>query len=263
MAKCGDECGAVSKCDIFDFMARHVGLSVIHPGGYAATDELLKTLHVEQSSEVIDIACGKGTSALYIAEKYGCKVTGIDISEQLVEEAGRRARAKGLSKRVKFIVGDAQKLPFGDGVFSVAVSQAMLVLVDDKVKAIREAARVIRKGGNAGWLELTWRNEPSEEFIEHVSDVLCSYCMKRAETGTGWEKTFRKAGVRNLKFNSYAFKNNGMIAMLKDEGLANSIRVFSRYLTNGEVRRRMSLIDRTFAEYPQYFGYGVYAFTKN
>ncbi len=51
--------------------------------------------------------------------------------------------------------------------------------------------------------------------------------------------------------------------MLKDEGFRNSIRVFSRYITNDEVRRRMRLIDSTFKEYPEYFGYGIYSFIKN
>ena len=190
-------------------------------------------------------------------------MTGIDISEQLIKEATRLASTKGLSRKVKFQVADAQKLPFDEGAFDVAVSQAMLVLVDDKMKAIKEAARVIRKGGSAGWLELTWRNEPDQTFIEHVSDVLCSYCMKRAETCEGWQSTFKKAGIRNLKASSRGFMNNGMIAMLKDEGFRNSIRVFSRYITNDEVRRRMRLIDSTFKEYPEYFGYGIYSFIKN
>ncbi|MBA7532454.1 hypothetical protein ES705_24680 [subsurface metagenome] len=74
----------------------------------------------------------------------------------------------------------------------------MLVLVDDKIRTIREAKRVIRVGGIAGWIELSWRNEPTKEFIDHVSMVLCSYCMKKAETYEGWEKTFARAGISKV-----------------------------------------------------------------
>jgi len=69
--------------------------------------------------------------------------------------------------------------------FDAALSQAMLVLVDDKVQTIKEARRVLKTGGNAGWLELSWKSNPTEEFLEHVSTVLCSYCMRRAETYEG------------------------------------------------------------------------------
>jgi hypothetical protein len=53
-----------------------------------------------------------------------------------------------------------------------------------------------------------------------------------------------------------------MFDMLKDEGLVNTLKVFLKYLTNGDVRKRMRLIDGTFKQYPQYFGYGIYSFTK-
>ncbi|MFH2011230.1 MAG: methyltransferase domain-containing protein [Pseudomonadota bacterium] len=262
MAECVGDCNSISKCDIFDFMARFVGLTIIHPGGYNATKQLLDTLDISKDSKVIDIACGKGTSATYIAENYDCKVTAIDISDELIEEAKYLARRKGLSNNVSFMVCDAMQLPFEDNSFDVAVSQAMLVLVDDKVKTIKEANRVIRKGGTAGWLELSWRNEPTEEFLEHVSKVLCSYCMKKAETYDGWKRTFEEAGISNVNVQEYTFKNSGFATMLKDEGLLNTIRVFQKYFTNAEVRRRMRLIDNTFKEYSNYFGYGIYSFKK-
>jgi ubiquinone/menaquinone biosynthesis C-methylase UbiE len=243
-------------------MAKFVGLTVIHPGGYGATRHLLDQLKITKESSIVDIACGKGTSAMYIAEQYGCKVKAIDISQQLIEDARYLARKRGLSSRVEFLVGDAMNLPFDAESFDAAVSQAMLVLVDDKVRTIKEAARVIKRGGTAGWLELSWRSEPTEEFLDHVSNVLCSYCMKRAETYRGWKSTFSKAGICDLKVQEYSFKNGGMFAMLRDEGLANSLRVAAKYLTDSKVRKRMGLINATFTEYPEYFGYGIYSFSK-
>jgi ubiquinone/menaquinone biosynthesis C-methylase UbiE len=179
MAKCSDECASVSRCDIFDFMANYVGMTVVHPGGFNATNELLNKLKIDQDSHIIDIACGKGTSALYIAKRYGCKVTAIDISPELIEEARHLASKRDIAKRVNFLVCDAMKLPFEENFFDAAISQAMLVLVDDKIQAIKEAKRVVKKGGTAGWLELSWKNEPTEEFLDYVSNVLCSYCMRK------------------------------------------------------------------------------------
>lgn len=262
MAECVADCKAISKCDIFDFMAKYVGLTIVHPGGFDATRQLLSTLQVRSDSTVIDIACGKGSSAVFVAEKYGCRVTAVDISAELIEEAKQLAKRRGLSGKISFMVCDAMQLPFEDGSFDVAVSQAMLVLVDDKIRAIKEANRVIKPGGAAGWLELSWRNEPSEEFIEHVSKVLCSYCMKRAETYEGWLVTFAKAGIAGVNGQAFGFKNGGFAEMLRDEGLRNTLGVLKKYVTNSEVRNRMRLIDRTFNEYPDYFGYGIYSFRK-
>jgi hypothetical protein len=50
--------------------------------------------------------------------------------------------------------------------------------------------------------------------------------------------------------------------MLKDEGLANTMKILSRYIGNSDVRKRMKLINAAFTKYPQYFGYGIYSFTK-
>ncbi|MBA7532453.1 2-methoxy-6-polyprenyl-1,4-benzoquinol methylase, mitochondrial [subsurface metagenome] len=112
MTECAGDCGSVSKCDIFDFMAKYVGLTVIHPGGYNATNQLLSALRIGKDSNVIDIACGKGPSAMYIAEKYHCKVTAIDISGELIEKAKDMSRRRGLSDKVDFMVCDAMELPF-------------------------------------------------------------------------------------------------------------------------------------------------------
>ena len=46
------------KCGLFDFMANTVGLKVLHPGGYKATDELCSTLEIKKDSHVLDVACG-------------------------------------------------------------------------------------------------------------------------------------------------------------------------------------------------------------
>ncbi len=262
MGKCSDECTSVSRCDIFDFMAKYVGMTVVHPGGFTATNELLHKLCIDQNSHVIDIACGKGSSALYIAKRYGCRVTAIDISSELIEEARRSAARREIAKRVNFSVCDAMKLPFDDNSFDAAISQAMLVLVDDKIQAIKEAKRVVKKGGKAGWLELSWKAEPTEQFLDYVSNVLCSYCMRKAETYEGWKEVFRMAGVQEVEIVRDTFRNAGFLHMLRDEGLANTMKILSRYIGDSDVRKRMKLISGAFAKYPQYFGYGTYTFTK-
>lgn len=252
----------IEGCDIFDFMARHVGLTVIHPGGFEATRRLADSCHMDPQTKVIDIACGKGTSAVYLAQRYGCEVVGIDISEDLVAEATGLARRKGLQEKVDFRVGDALELPFPDNEFDVAVSQAMLVLVESKEKAVQEALRVTKPGGYLGWLELSWKEQPTEEFLDAVSNVLCAYCMLNVHTFGGWEDLFTRTGINNLETTAFPLENGGMVGMLADEGLLNWTKVMLRNLTNPRIRKRVTTMNRFFKDHTQYFGYGIYVGRK-
>lgn len=257
------ECACtVERCDTFEFMAFHVGMTVIHPGGLAATRRLAEVCNLDRQSRVIDIACGKGSSAVYLAKKYGCEVLGVDINEQLVDQATVLAKRVGLDGKVTFRVGDALALPFADNEFDAAISQAMLVLVNDQQKAVREALRVIRPSGLAGWLELSWRQEPTEDFLDAVSNVLCPYCVLNVHTFQGWKTLLEDAGIKRLKAFSFPSKNSGVGEMLSDEGLANTLRIMGRYLTDPKIRRRMQTMDKFFLDHSQIFGYGVFAGSK-
>jgi len=256
-----DEC-RIETCDIFDFMARHVGMTVIHPGGFDATRQLAESCHLSPQSRVIDIACGKGTSAVYLAERYGCQVEGIDISDDLIAHANALAKKKGLTGKVTFRVGDALQLPFPDNEFDVAVSQAMLVLVSDKRRAIQEALRVVKPEGYLGWLELSWKKHPTAEFLEAVSSVLCAYCMQNVHTYQGWQSLLEDAGVKQLKTTPFSLKTGGILGMLDDEGFINAGRIMFRYMTNARIRKRMNTMNAFFKDHHDYFGYGIYTGRK-
>lgn len=259
---CDDNRCSISKCDIFDFMAKYVGLTVIHPGGFKATRRLIECLRIDENTRVIDIACGKGSTAFYLAENYNCHVTGIDISEDLIEEAKYLNKKRGLENKVSFQLGDAMQLPFSDNEFDVAVSQAMLVLVEDKVKTIQEAHRVIKNGGRAGWLELSWRKEIDQGFLDKVSNVLCAYCMTNVSTYDEWKRIFESAGIKNISMSKGENVNGSTSDMLNDEGIINTMKILFNIMKNREIRRRVIAMNRFFNTYDDYFGYGIYYFQK-
>jgi SAM-dependent methyltransferase len=211
---------------------------------------------------VVDIACGKGTSAIYLAERYGCEVVGIDISEDLVAQATTLAKKKGLEGKVTFRVGDALQLPFVDNEFDAVVSQAMLVLVRDKRQSIQEALRVVKPDGYLGWLELSWKKQPTAEFLDAVSNVLCAYCMQNVHTFHGWESLFKDTGVNQLGIMPFSLENSGMLGMLAVEGLINSSKIMFRYVTNARIRKRMNTMNKFFKDHSDYFGYAIFTGRK-
>src|SRR5260370_23073286 len=72
-------------------------------------------LNLEPRNRVLDVAAGRGTSALTLAMRFGCEVIGLDYSWRNIEAAKRDASERGLSRTVTFYCGDAERLPFADG----------------------------------------------------------------------------------------------------------------------------------------------------
>lgn len=253
---------SIDKCDIFDFMAKYVGLSVLHPGGFVSTKRLLDTCKIDKSKRVLDIACGKGTTSILIAKRFGCKIVGIDICPDLIKEAKKLAKRNRVDHLVEFQVADATQLPFNDNEFDVIIAQAMLVLIEKKETVIKESLRVLKPNGLAGWIELTWQKQPTDEFMRQVSEVICAYCMLNVKTAENWDKFFINAGAQQLNTEIYPMYFGGFLGMIKDEGFVNSIRVIKKYLIDKKIRTRMMAMNRFFKQNEDIFGYGIYTVKK-
>ncbi|HYE71940.1 MAG TPA: methyltransferase domain-containing protein [Blastocatellia bacterium] len=126
-----------------------------HPGGVKLTERLGTLLHLTPHSRVLDVASGKGTSAIHLAEKFGCEVVGVDYGSDNVREANEAAAARGLAGRVWFDQGDAERLPFDDETFDAIICECAFCTFPDKPTAAREFARVIKPGGRIGMSDLT------------------------------------------------------------------------------------------------------------
>jgi ubiquinone/menaquinone biosynthesis C-methylase UbiE len=114
-------------------------------------DELVSRLAPEPGERWLDVATGTGAVALRAAQA-GADVTGLDISEQLLDQARAKAKREGMD--IAFDVGDAQRLPYDDANFDVASSSFGVIFAPDAARAARELGRVVRPGGRLGLL--TW-----------------------------------------------------------------------------------------------------------
>ena len=119
-----------------------------HGKGVVATEELAALLKPKASDHLLDIGCGIGGPARWIAAKCGCRVTGVDLTVEFCEATRQLNSLTGLADRVQILHGSALSLPVPDSDFDHAYSQAVLMNVSDKRGVFREALRVLRPGGS-------------------------------------------------------------------------------------------------------------------
>jgi len=144
-----------------------------HPGGTKLTERVGALLGLGAQSCVLDIASGTGTSALFLAERFGCEVVGVDYGSHNVEQSNAAATARGLDKRVNFRTGDAERLPFPDVSFDAVICECAFCTFPDKTAAAREFARVLRSGGGIGLSDLTRGSVLPEELGGLLAWVAC------------------------------------------------------------------------------------------
>lgn len=102
---------------------------------------------------MLDVATGTAAVAIGVAERYGCRVTGIDQSPDMLAHGRRNVEAAGLADRIILMRGEAERLPFPDASFDAVTFTYLLRYVADPAATLREVARVVRTGGVVASLE--------------------------------------------------------------------------------------------------------------
>jgi SAM-dependent methyltransferase len=118
-----------------------------HVGGRQATEELMKQLALAKDLHVLDVGSGLGGAARFVASRYGCRVTGVDLTAEFVETARTLSEWTGLGERLRFHHGSALATPFGDAEFDRAYMLHVGMNVADKPALFAEVARVLKAGG--------------------------------------------------------------------------------------------------------------------
>ena len=123
------------------------GIEEFHIGGRAATEDIAAQMDLAETASVLDIGCGIGGAARFLADRYRCRVSGVDLTPEYVAVAQALSAAVGLSERVAFRTASATALPFEDDSFDAATLLHVGMNVPDKATLCAEAARVLRPGG--------------------------------------------------------------------------------------------------------------------
>ena len=167
----------------------------LHPGGLKLTKELGEKLDIKENDKVLDLACGTGTSAIFLVKNFGCKVTGVDLAKKNVEEAIRNADKEGVSKLANFKLGDAEKIDFEDESFDFVVAECSFCLFPDKQKSSMEMYKVLKKNGKLGLNDVVVRNE----LPEKMRNILYNFiCIQDARSEDEYKNIIESAGFKNF-----------------------------------------------------------------
>jgi SAM-dependent methyltransferase len=118
-----------------------------HIRGRAATLELAQQLMISPAQHILDVGSGLGGASRYLAQTYGCRVTGLDLTAEYCDVARQLADQLGLSARVTYRHGTALDMPFEDATFDIVWTQHASMNIQDKARLYREVARVLKPEG--------------------------------------------------------------------------------------------------------------------
>ena len=117
-----------------------------HIGGRAATERTVAKLAPGKDHHVLDVGCGIGGTARYLAGHVGCRVTGIDLTPEYIDIARNLTKRTRLDDRAGYHVASALDMPFEDASFDAAITIHVAMNIHDRAGLYGEIARVMKPG---------------------------------------------------------------------------------------------------------------------
>uniref|UniRef100_UPI003F569D21 class I SAM-dependent methyltransferase n=1 Tax=Neobacillus oceani TaxID=3115292 RepID=UPI003F569D21 len=174
-----------------DFLSKF-GIGGAHPGGLNITKEMLIGEQMNKSSKILDVGCGTGQTAAFLALQYGANITGMDINPIMVEKAKNRMATHQLP--VEIIHGSIEEIPLKDKSFDFILCESVLSFVN-KQKALREIYRVLRDGGRFIANELTINKQPKPKEAEEIKAF---YGFDSLPFESDWAVLLKQTGFKNI-----------------------------------------------------------------
>jgi tocopherol O-methyltransferase len=163
----------------------------------------------ERPQNILDVGCGIGGSSLYLAEKFGARVTGITLSPVQANRAKERARAAGLAAQADFQVANALEMPFADNSFDLVWSLESGEHMPDKVKFLQECHRVLKPGGKL--IFVTWCHRPTTATTpltpdeqRHLRGIYRVYCLPYVISLPEYTEIVSQCGFQDMRVDDWS-----------------------------------------------------------
>jgi ubiquinone/menaquinone biosynthesis C-methylase UbiE len=160
----------------------------------AEAELLARLVKAGGNDRAVDLACGPGTLALRFARhvRWMC---GLDLTPAILQRARGKAAEANLDNLI-FALGDAQSLPFGSASLDLAVTSYSLHHIPDPASVIREMARVVKRGGRVGVLDIRAPEDPKTREINNRIEQLRDPSHTRSIPRSEFEALFASHGLR-------------------------------------------------------------------
>ncbi len=137
------------------------------PGGLDLTGELAAGCDLQPGQRVLDLGCGVGSTASYLARRWGVASVGLDASARFIDEAAVRDPA------ITWVLGRAEEIPFPDGYFDCVFSECFISTLDHPDLVLQEVRRVLRPSGHLAVTDMYLRNSERPLSLTSVSRAAC------------------------------------------------------------------------------------------
>jgi sarcosine/dimethylglycine N-methyltransferase len=190
------------------------GLDQFHTRGLAATAELARLAGIAAEMSVLDVGSGIGGPARFLAASYGCRVTGVDLSEPFVDAARYLTRRTGLDGQVSFQTASALELPFGEARFDVVLLQHVAMNIADRPRLYRELRRVLKSGGRLATFDIVLSGGEPHYPVPWARTPATSFLL----TAPATREAIERAGFRKLTWQDDTEAAKTWIAQLRVSG---------------------------------------------
>ena len=162
---------------------------------------LAEMAHIKNSDIVLDAGCGVGGSSIFLAKKFGCKVTGITLSQKQADMATKNAQRSGVAGNTEFIVMDFENMTFPDGKFDVVWGIESICHATRKKKFIEDSYRILKPNGR---LIIADGFATRDHFTDGEKNImgkwLSGWGVNFLETKENFETFSSKIGFQEISF---------------------------------------------------------------
>jgi ubiquinone/menaquinone biosynthesis C-methylase UbiE len=184
--------------DVLDAEGQIQGFVHYHLGFTYATEQLadkLEGLGVDSSWHVLDVCCGWGVPTRYVADRLGCRMTGVDITQRSIDFAKKVTVGTDVEPLITYKQGSALDLPIEDGAVDLVWSQDGFCHVPNRPRVLAECFRVLRPGGHlvfTDWMRGEFITDPEYDAF------ITAWSFADVENAESYPKLLTEAGFEIL-----------------------------------------------------------------
>ncbi len=259
----------IGKLGLYEFQAYIGAMNSPTFGGWKGTNRLIELLKINEikKPKILEAGCSTGYITRYIAKRFNCEITGIDLGDLVLEIAHEETQKLNLTN-VIFQTANVESLPFPDNSFDIVFGEAITALVPNPIKVLKEYKRILKPHGKIATLDLFMKESLSEELVEEISKIMSAVIGTpiRIRTFQEWEQIFTESGFNGIKIDDYyddIFKRSYSFGDL----VKIMFKMLYHMIVNKEMRKKLSptlKFSRKFQETIKegHFGYLIFMGTK-